>query len=65
MPKGISSLIMNDIFRLRSIPYTTRNPRDLDSWLPKAVYCGLETLAYNGPQFPQQLPAKERKVASL
>ena len=44
--KGLSPPIMNDIFRLRNIPYTIRNPRDLDSWLPKTVYSGLETLAY-------------------
>ena len=43
--KGTSPPIMNDIFRLRNIPYTVRNPRDLDSWLPKTLYCGLEALA--------------------
>ena len=48
--KGISPPIMNDIFRLRNIPYTIRNPRDLDSCLPKTVYCGLKILAYKGPQ---------------
>ena len=48
--KGISPPIMNEIFRLRNIPYTIRNPRDLDSRLPKTVYCGLETIAYKGPQ---------------
>ena len=63
--KGISPPIMNDIFRLRNIPYTIRNPRDLDSWLPKTVYCGLETLAYKGPQLWQQLPAKIKKSSSL
>ena len=47
--KGISPPIMNEIFRLRNIPYTIRNPRDLDSRLPKTVYCGLETIAYKGP----------------
>ena len=35
---------------LRNIPYTIRNPRDLDIQLPKTVYCGLETMAYKGPQ---------------
>ena len=63
--KGISPPIMNDIFRLRNIPYTIRNPRDLDSRLPKTVYCGLETLAYKGPQLWQQLPAKVKKSSSL
>ena len=63
--KGISPPIMNDIFRLRNIPYTIRNLRDLDSWLPKTVYCGLETLAYKGPQLWQQLPAKIKKSSSL
>ena len=43
---------------LRNIPYTIRNPRDLDSRLPKTVHCGLETIAYKGPQLWQQLPAK-------
>ena len=63
--KGISPPIMNDIFRLRNIPYTIRNPRDLDSRLPKTVYCGLETIAYKGPQLWQQLPAKIKKSSSL
>ena len=49
---------MKEIFRLRNIPYTIRNPRDLDSWLPKTVYCGLKTLAYKGPQL-WQLPIKK------
>ena len=56
--KGISPPIMNEIFRLRNIPYTERNPRNLDSRLPKTVYCGLETIAYKGPQLWQQLPEK-------
>ena len=63
--KGISPPIMNDTFRLRNIPYTTRNPRDLNSWLPKTVYCGLKTLAYKGPQLWQQLPARIKKSSSL
>ena len=33
--KGISPSIMNEIFRLRNIPYTIRNSRKLDSQLPK------------------------------
>ena len=28
---------MNELFRLRNIPYTTRNLRDLDSRLPKTL----------------------------
>ena len=47
--KGISPPIMNEIFTLRNIPYTIRNPRDLGSQLPKTVYCGLETIEYKGP----------------
>ena len=39
--KGISPTIMNDIFRLRNTPYTIRNLRGLDSWLPYTVYSGL------------------------
>ena len=61
--KGVSPPIMNDIFRLRNI--TSDDPRDLDSWLPKTVYCGLETLAYKGPQLWQQLPARIKKSSSL
>ena len=30
--------------------YTLRNPRKLDSQLPKTVYCGLETITYKQPQ---------------
>ena len=56
--KGMSPLIMNEIFRLRNIPYTIRSPRELDSRLPKTMYCGLETIAYKGSQLWQQLPAK-------
>ena len=36
--KGMSPTIMNDIFRLRNIPYKIWNSRDLNSWLPKTVY---------------------------
>ena len=39
--KGISPTIMNDISRLTNTPYTIRNPRGLDSWLPYTVYSGL------------------------
>ena len=35
---------------LRSVPYDIRNPRDLDSQLPKLVYCGLETVVYKVPK---------------
>ena len=47
--KGISPPIMNEIFRLRNIPYTIRNPRDLDGHFPKTLYCGLES-TYKRPQ---------------
>ena len=50
---------------LRNIPYTIRNPRDLDSRLAKTVYCGLKTTAYKGPQLWQQLPAKKKKGSSV
>ena len=63
--KGISPPIMNDILRLRNISYTIRNPRDPDSWLPKTVYCELETLAYKGPQLWQQLPANIKNSSFL
>ena len=43
---SISPTVMNEIFRLRNIPYTIRNPTNLDSQLPKTVYGGLETIAY-------------------
>ena len=62
---GLSPPIMNEIFMLGNIPYTIRNPRDLDSHLPKTVYCELETTAYKGPQLRQQLPAKVKKSSSL
>ena len=35
--KCICSPIMNEIFRLRNTPYTTRYLRDLDSRLPKTL----------------------------
>ena len=38
---------------------------DLDSWLPKTVYCGIDTLAYKGPQLWQQVPAKIKNSNSL
>ena len=38
---------------------------DLDSQLPKTVYCELETIAYKGPQLWQQLPAKIKKSSAL
>ena len=46
---------MNEIFRLRNIPYTIRNLRDLESQLPKTVYCGLEFIANKGPQLPEKI----------
>ena len=54
---GIFSPIMNEIFRLRNIPYTIRNPRDLDGQLPKTLYCGLES-TYKRPQLWPQPPPK-------
>lgn len=60
--KRCISPIMNKIFMLRNIPYTIRNPRDLDIQLPKTVYCGLETMAYKGPQLWQQLSTKIKKA---
>ena len=62
--KGISPTIMNEIFRLRNIPYIIRNPRNLDSRLAKTVYCSLETIACKGPQLWQLLLVKTKKVAS-
>ena len=43
---------------LRNVPYTIRNPRDLDSPLPKTVYCELETITYKGLQLGRKLSAK-------
>ena len=54
---------MNEIFMLRSVSYTIKNSKDLDSQLPKLVYCGLETITYQVPQLWQQLPVKIKKVA--
>ena len=44
--KGISPPIINDIFSKRNISYTIRNPKDLDSQIPKTVYCCLDKIAY-------------------
>ena len=54
---------MSEIFILRNIPHTIRNARDLDSYLPKTVYCSLETITYKGPQLWQLLPKKIKQVA--
>ena len=48
--KVLSPPIINEIFRLKNIPYTVTNPRNFDSQLPKIVYCGLETISNKGPQ---------------
>lgn len=56
--KGLSPVIMNEIFMLGDIQYTISNPTDLDSQFPKTVYCGLETISYKGPQLWQQLLRK-------
>ena len=61
--KGLSPSNMNEILMLRNIPYTIRNPRNIDSQLPKTVYCRLETITYKGPQLWQQLPAKIKNIA--
>ena len=63
--KCLSPPIINEIFRLRNIPYTIRNPRDLNSRLPKAEYCGLEIIAYKRLQSWQQLPVKIKRSSSL
>ena len=42
--KGLSPVIMNEMFMLGDIQYTISNPTDLDSQFPKTVYCGLETI---------------------
>ena len=49
---------------LRNISCTIRNPRDLDSQLPKTMYSGLATTTYKGPQLWQQLPAKTKQRSS-
>ena len=59
--KGISPPIMNEIFRLKNMPYTIRNPKNLDSRLPKTVCRGLETIACTGLQLWQKLPAKNKE----
>lgn len=56
--KGLSPVIMNEMFMLGDIQYTISNPTDLDSQFPKTVYCGLETISYKGPQLWQQLLRK-------
>ena len=52
---------MNEIFGLKNMPYTIRNPKNLDSRLPKTVCRGLETIACTGPQLWQKLPAKNKE----
>ena len=59
--KSISPPIMNEIFGLKNMPYTIRNPKNLDSRLPKTVCRGLETIACTGPQLWQKLPAKNKE----
>ena len=61
--KGISSPSRNEIFRLGNTPYTIRDLRDLDSQLPKTVFCELETIIHKRAQLWQQLPIKIKKVA--
>ena len=61
----MSPPILNELFRLRNISNTIKNPRDNDSWLPKTSYCGLENIACKEPQLWQQRPAKIKKSSSL
>ena len=56
---------MNEIFKLRNIANTIGNPRDLEIQVLKTMYCGLETIAYKGPQLWQKLPAKIKASSSL
>ena len=63
--KGLYLSIMYEIFMLKNIPYIIRNLRDLDSQLPKILYCELETVTYNRPQLWQQLSEEIKKCNSL
>lgn len=56
--KGLSPVIMNEMFMLRNIQYIISNATDLDNQFPKTVYCGLKTIPYKGPQLWQQLLRK-------
>ena len=56
--------VMNKTFILRHVPYTIRNPGDLDSQLPQTVYCGLETITYKDHNYGNNHQRKYEKVAS-
>ena len=56
--KGLSPVIMNEMFMLRNIQYIISNATDLDNQFPKTVYCGLKTIPYKGPQLWQQVLRK-------
>ena len=53
---------MTKILMLRNIQHNIRNPRGIDSQLPKTMYCGLETVTYKGREVWQQLPEKIKKI---
>ena len=50
----------NEKSMLKSIPYTIRNPKDLESQSGKTVCYGLETTTCKGPQLWQQLIAQQK-----
>ena len=50
---------------LKNIPNVIRNPMDLDSHLPKTVYCLLGTKTCEEPRLYRHLPAKIRKSSYL
>ena len=62
--KGLYPSIMYEIFMLKNILNTRRNPRDLDGQLPNILYCGLETVTYNIPQLWQKLPEEIKKIVA-
>ena len=63
--KGLYPSILYEIFMLKNILCIIRNLRDLDSQLPKILYCELETVTYNRPQLWQQLSEEIKKCNSL
>ena len=53
-----------EIFISRNILYTISNPRDLNSHLPKTVYCRCDTTTSRGPKIWQLLPEEIKNAAS-
>ena len=62
---GISPVIMNEIFQIRSCNYNTRNFSEFQSHCVKTVHYGTETVPYLGPKIWSILTQEYKDIDNL